>query len=98
MSVEEIVSEYETEFTLLAALKGGDGRIAERFSPTGLTLDDPDRISSMSLRAHDADGDIVKFPLKLVAEWEYPVAEPMLLAHARPTLIQTGRTLAGRLD
>ena len=38
MSVEEIVSEYETEFTLLAALKGGDGRIAERFSPTGLTL------------------------------------------------------------
>ena len=75
MPVGEIVSEYETEFTLLAALKGGDKGIAERFSPPGLALDRPDQISSMALRVEDADGRAVKFPLKLIAEWEYPIAE-----------------------
>ena len=76
MPVGEIVSEYETEFALLAALRGGDGRIAGRFSPPSLALDNPDQISSMSLRVQDAEGQVVKFPLKFVAEWEYPIAEP----------------------
>ncbi len=76
MPVGEIVSEYETEFMLLAALKGGDKRIADRFNPPGLALDRPEQISSMALRVEDADGRTVKFPLKLIAEWEYPATEP----------------------